>query len=420
MANENEVNRKSVSAGIAAWIGMGIGPNSMVAASMSLFIAPLTAEFHLTRTAVSALLLISPWGNAFFSPFAGRAMDRFGLRRVLLPGIVLFALASMARGFVEAPWQLGIAFLFVALASSMNSSVGYAKLISLWFSQHRGLVLGLCIALGSGLASASVPQVVRIVIHDFSWRTAYFSLGAFVLLVPLPILYVLMREPIRTETTAELRRIEADLPGLTRAEAMRTRTFWLILAAILLASMGLIGTTAHAVPLLGERGFSPLIGTTVLSCFFFGAVGGQLTSGIVADRINSQRVLLPYFVAALVGTMVVHNATSTPILLAGAVLMGVGQGAEIEFAAYITSRYFGLKAYGSIYSLMYAASNVGIGIGLMSMGFMHDFAGTYRPMTYVFGTSLTLATLCIALLGPYTYASRRALAKLAQAEPQAK
>jgi MFS family permease len=199
------------------------------------------------------------------------------------------------------------------------------------------------------------------------------------------------------------------LPGLTRAEALRTPSFWLLTPAIFLASMALIGTTAHAVPMLTERGFTSLIGTTAISCFFFGGIAGQLTSGFFSDRIDSPRVALPYFLCALIGAMVVHVTRNQAVLLGGAVLMGMGQGAEIAFAAYLTSRYFGLRAYGSIYSLLFASSNIGIGVGLITMGFVHDQAGSYRPMTYVFGVALTVAFVLIALLGPYRFASRKVL-----------
>ncbi len=403
-----EFTAASITAAIAGWIGMLIGPNSMVSASMSLFMAPLSKEFHLTRASISAILLISPLTTGLCSPLAGRAIDRFGLRRVLLTGALIFALASMSRAFVVAPWQLALSFFVVSIASAMNSSVGYAKLVSLWFSHHRGLMLGLITALGAGLGSALAPQIMRVVIMHWNWRVAYFSLGAFVLLLPLPLLFFLIREPRCRSTTDPLAH-EEDLPGLTRAEALRKPAFWLILAAIFLASMSLIGTTAHAVPLLVEHGFSTLIGTTAISFFFSGGIAGQLTAGFVADRVNSQRVVLPYFLSALVGAMIVHTANHVVVLLAGALLMGLGQGAEIAFAAYLTSRYFGLRAYGGIYSLFFGASNVGIALGVYSMGFCHDHFGSYHLMAYVFGGALAISSLCIALLGPYVYASRRVL-----------
>jgi len=236
-------------------------------------------------------------------------------------------------------------------------------------------------------------------------------MGAYVLLLPLPLLFFLIREPAQAAAARKpsAHAIESALPGLTRAEALRTPSFWLLTPAIFLASMALIGTTAHAVPMLTERGFTSLIGTTAISCFFFGGIAGQLTSGFFSDRIDSPRVALPYFLCALIGAMVVHVTHNQAVLLGGAVLMGMGQGAEIAFAAYLTSRYFGLRAYGSIYSLLFASSNIGIGVGLITMGFVHDQAGSYRPMTYVFGVALTVAFVLIALLGPYRFASRKVL-----------
>jgi MFS family permease len=404
-----EFNSKSIRAVIAAWIGMFIGPNAMVSAPMSLFIAPLTHEFGLTRTAVSSILVISPLSIALFSPFVGRAIDRFGLRLVLLPGALLFGLASMARGYVSHPWELAVMFFVVSIGSAMNSAVGYAKLISLWFSIHRGRVIGFVVALGAGAGSTIAPQVVRLLIHNYNWRVAYIAMGAYVVLLPLPLLFFLIREPAGTVSAKKTHEVEVSLPGLTRAEALRAPAFWLLLPAIFLASMALIGTTAHAIPMLTERGFTSLIATTAISCFFFGGIAGQLTSGFFSDRIDSPRVALPYFFFALIGAMIVHLTTNQVVLLGGATLMGMGQGAEIAFAAYLTSRYFGLRAYGGIYSLFFASSNVGIGVGLITMGLVHDYAGTYRPMTYVFGAALTIVFVLIALLGPYPFASRKVL-----------
>jgi MFS family permease len=406
----SEYNTRSLLAALAAWLGMFIGPNALVSAPMSLFIAPLKVEFGLSSFAVSSILVISPFATAACSLFVGRAMDRWGLRRVLLPGVLLFGVAGMARGVVHAPWQLGLSFLVVSMASAMTSAVGYAKLVSLWFGANRGKVLSLVVALGAGLGSALTPQVVRLLIHNYDWRVAYISLGAYVLILPLPLLFLLVREPQGARAgQLSQHHSDADLPGLTRHEAVRSRSFWLLWFAIFLASMALIGTTSHAVPMLTERGFTSLVGTTAISCFFFGGIAGQLTSGWIADRIDSPRTALPYFIAALAGALMVHTVTSKGLLLSGALLMGMGQGAEIAFAAYLTSRYFGLKAYGSIYGVLFASSTFGIGTGLMLMGLVHDFAGSYRPMKFVFGTALLISVVLVGLLGPYAFASRKAL-----------
>jgi MFS family permease len=411
-----EFNTSSIRAAFASWLGMFLGPNSMVAASMSLFMAPIAAEFHLKRSAISLILMVSPWTTAFFSPFAGRALDRFGLRNTLVFAIGMFGLMGISRGFVHGPVQLAFTFFLVSIASALNSSVGYSKLVSLWFSKHRGLVLGLVTALGAGAGSALAPQVVRLIIGGYGWRVAYIAIGGFIALMGLPLMWMLMKEPPRPAVAATTSAPLVEAPGLTRAEAIRTRTFWFLFLAIFLASMALIGTNGHAVPMLTERGFTSLIGVTAISCFFAGGVLGQLTAGAIADRIDSSRVVVPFFVFALVGVLIVHTTKIVPVLLGGAFVMGLGQGAEIAFAAYLASRFFGLKAYGAIYGLLFAASNVGIGVGLGLMGLVHDWAGSYKPMALVFGGALAVSVVLVTFMGPYRFASRRAAAAAAPAE----
>jgi len=116
---------------------------------------------------------------------------------------------------------------------------------------------------------------------------------------------------------------------------------------------------------------------------------------------------LPFFIAALIGVLIVHSAARTFSLLIGSLLLGVGTGAENGLAAYLTSRYFGLRGFGNIFGFMLAAANLGIGVGLMLMGIAHDLAGDYGPMRMVFGAAMALAVLCIGLLGPYVYPSGR-------------
>jgi MFS family permease len=400
-----EFTTASVRAAIASWLGLFFGPNAMVSAPMSLFMVPVASEFHLDRATVSAILLLSPITTAILTPFGGRILDRMGFRRTLLLALVVFGVCSMSRGLAQNPWQLAVTFALVSVGTALNSSVGYSKLITLWFTRNRGLVLGLAVALGAGAGSALAPQIIRPLIHAYGWRWAYILSGAFILVVVLPLMALLLREPPARALDAHGQVVSDQ--GLTRAEALRTHTFWFLLFAVFLASMALIGTNAHAVPMLTERGFDARIAVTEISVFFIGGVIGQMSCGIVADRIDSQFVVAPYYALGLAGLLIVHTTTSATALLPGAFIMGLGQGAEIAFAAYLTSRYFGVKAYGAIYALYFGASNAGIATGLLLMGIVHDHAGSYRPMALIFGAALGVATVLVAFMGPYRYASRR-------------
>ena len=174
------------------------------------------------------------------------------------------------------------------------------------------------------------------------------------------------------------------------------------------ASMSLLGTLQNSVSILTERGLSGDLATTLASLSFAGVILGEFSSGVLVDRVNTPRIILPYFISALIGLLIVHTSTDPTLLKIGALMMGLGLGGEVGQNAYLVSRYFGLKSFGAIYGLTFAASNIGIGCGLILVGWVRDTTGSYEPMRYIFGTAMMVSVLCIALLPAFTFAGRRA------------
>jgi cyanate permease len=77
---------------------------------------------------------------------------------------------------------------------------------------------------------------------------------------------------------------------------------------------------------------------------------------------------------------------------------GLAAGAEMEQVAFITSRYFGLKAYGQVYAAQYIAFQLAVGVGPMLAGRIFDITGSYLLALHLcvgafFGGALLIATL---------------------------
>lgn len=414
---ENEVNVRSASAATGAWVGLLVGSNAMIAATNSNFMKPLAATFGVERAAISASLSLTALVVALAVPACGWAMDHFGLRRILIPGVILFGLLMLIMSRVTTIWAFALLQIPMGIAVSMHSSVGYAKLVSQWFDRWRSLVLGLIVALGAGVGQTTMPIVSQWLISHYGWRSAYVGIALIILCFGLPLIVLLVREPPRDKSGASspvmpmdtLTQQPADVPGIRVAAALRRPAFWLIFIAIMFGSMTLLGTLQHGVPLLTEHGFDVNVATHALSFAFAGVVTGQLTSGVVVNQINTPKVIVPYFAAALVGLMIVHSThaeSGTPLLFTGALLMGLGLGGEVAQNAYLISRYFGLKAFGGIYGLTFAASNIGIAIGTFALGKVHDMTQSYDSMRTAFGICMMISVLCIAALGPYVYARK--------------
>jgi MFS family permease len=89
--------------------------------------------------------------------------------------------------------------------------------------------------------------------------------------------------------------------------------------------------------------------------------------------------------------------------LVGAALCGAGIGAEIDLMAFFISRYFGLKAYGRIYGLMFMLFNVGTGLGPALSGRAFDRFHSYSQIFTVYEAALVLTCLLLVGLGDYAY-----------------
>jgi MFS family permease len=406
----NEFTRPAVTAAIAASVGMFVGTTPMVSAVASLFIVPISEEFNISRTDFSVLMLVSPWIVALFAPFGGKLLDRYGTRRVILPVVLVFGLTQWGLWASHSLWQVIVLFGFTGVCGAVHTYTSYTRVVSMWFARRRGIVMGFMIALGSALGGVIVPQLVRIWIRDYDWHDAYLGMGCIILFYGLPMLFLFLREPAsaRPATLASAAK-RVQLAGNTWSEALRSRTFWTVEIALVLAPLGIIGTVAHMFPMLTERGFDPTSAGYALSSVYIGGMFGQICSGYLLDRVNSPRIVLPFFAVGMVGITIVHTTHTLATLIPGAMLLGIGSGSEIGIAAYLMSRFFGLKSYGAIYSTVFAGANVGLGLGILAMGQAHDRFGSYAPMAYLMPVALLLTIGLLATLKPYTYEKQSAV-----------
>jgi MFS family permease len=413
----SEFSRLSIGAAIAAAVGAAVTVGPMIVPTFGIFMVAFGKAFGWTRTEFSSVILVTAWIGAIVTPFAGRLIDRFGVRRVMLPGVALFGLALMSVSLVRGKlWELYAFYALVGLTAGVQNAVPYSKLVSLWFQRHRGAVLA-CVTTAYGISYAIMPQVVRPLIASHGWQSGYIFLGGLTiasLLVLIPLLHA-------PPSTSAIHLGNEGAAGVTLAEAVRTPAFWMIGVTIFLAVDALVGTLAHAFPMITDRGLSPKLAADVISTVALGSMVGQISFGFVLDRSNSPQVGALYFASALIGASLIHYGAAASALVPGGFMMGVGQGAELGLAAYFVTRYFGTRHFGEIYGWLYAGATVASGLGPLLMGLAFDRLGSYRPMEIAAEISLALAVICVACLPAYRFAAGRSTppagtAALAEAE----
>ena len=177
------------------------------------FLKPIAADMHWQRSTVSFALSLATFLSALATPILGRMMDRWGIRAISLPGLPVFAASlGMLALSPGSPAAFIILAALAGVASTVQAPLPYAKAISAWFDDRRGLALGIAMA-GVGLGAIIVPQIARALIELVGWRGAYVGLGALTLAVAFPAVALSIREPDAREESGRAGRRSCGAPA---------------------------------------------------------------------------------------------------------------------------------------------------------------------------------------------------------------
>jgi MFS family permease len=393
----------------ASAVGLFWGPPVTIY-SFSVFLKPLMQEFHAGRAAVSLVYTLHLLAGAVCAPLVGWLVDRYGSYRVILWATAIFAsILLLNRAFSATLLEFYLFYVALGLLLNGVGPIPYGYLVSHWFDRRRGLALGLTM-IGIGSGAMVMPSFAQQLIARFGWRTAYAVLGGGVLLVAIPVLGTILKEkpqdlgllPDGAPPEDSRARSKTAGTGFSAQHAWRSGTFWLMVCAFFFVSVSVQGCLVHTTAMLSDRGIpaetaalgSSLMGAAVL----FGRVG----TGYLLDRLFAPHVAAVFFGGAALGIGLLWLGR-TPVAFAGGFLVGLGLGAEVDLIAYLIGRYFGLRAFGRIYSSAFAAFALAGALGPLIMGASFDRTGSYRLALVTFLAATLVAAILMTRLGAYRY-----------------
>ena len=391
---------------VACTVGNAVSITPMVYTVFGMFLIPISTEFDWPRAAVSFVLLIVAVAGAMSYPVIGRMIDRYGGRPVILVGNVALAASVAGVSLIGASrLQLYAAYALVGIAGAIPSSVTFTKVIAGWFDRNRGLFLGVVGGLGNGVGAALSPLFVNMLLVNYGWRGGYQGIAMAILVIGFPVLFVLLHDPEKS-AAHDAAADQAQVQGMTLAQARATRTFWIILAAIALGAGCMTAVFAHVVPMLLDRGLDSDRATAVLATFSLVTAAWQIGVGYLLDRVPRPWIAAPFYLAALAGLILFESSSSYPQLIISGVLMGLGLGTEYGVLPYFLSRYFGVRHYGAISGVTYGVIVLTQGITPFLMDLVFDLNGSYDAAILVIGAGLLGGALLILRLLPFDVVAR--------------
>lgn len=390
---------------LAAFFGMSM--TSVAIHSTGLVIAPLTDEFAWNRTEITAGVTIASLLSIPLSPFVGALIDRFGVRRLAVPGTVLTSLGiagiALANGSTV-QWLL--LWIYLGFALLLVKATIWTAAITSTFHAGRGMAISVVLC-GTAFTAIAVPPLMQAVTDNFGWRQGYVALallwGAPTILLTYFCLFDAHDRKQQASGGDDGRRsASADLPGLSIREAVRSLTLWRIGIATLI--MLLLGSSlvVHKVPMLTEFGMQRATAAWLVSLTGLSAVVGKLVTGWMMERWDSGLVGSGTNVAtALALVLLLEPFRGPATIVIGMMVVGYAGGTKLQLCVYLTGVYAGMRNYGKIFGVMASVVAVAGGLGPIVGGAIYDVSGSYQGLIVIAIPASVLSAVLILWLGEY-------------------
>ena len=384
---------------VAAFLGMMFSISTLHTNTLGVLTPELGKAFGWSRSQVQASLAVMVGTFMLASPAAGMLINRFGARRVLLVAMPLLSVTFMAFALMR-----GSLAQFYALAA-LNACVGagtlpmaFARVVTEWFPRRTGFALATAL-LGPGVLSVFSVPLVMIIVERFGWQGVYLIVGAMPL-VMYPVVWLWLRsppEPCGAGTSAP-----AEREGL--GEALRQWRLWVMGFAFLLAQAAIGGCLTNLPTLLADGGLTRTEVMAVAPALGASAILGRLVGGRMLDRWWAPAVGLAFMLLLAGGLALLGHGALTPFFaLAALVLIGFSNGVELDLLPYLVSRYFGLRAYASVYGVLYMFVGVGGGLAPILFSLARDLTGSFAVVLFAGCGAIALAGVALLALGPYRH-----------------
>jgi MFS family permease len=410
------------------WYIVGVGFLANVASSfalastLSIFLKPLTSELAVSRGVFSLLRSGEGIIGACLAPLVGTLVDRYGGRWLMAIGTTIVGIGYFFLGHVDSFSQFAaIRLTLVTLGDAIMGYMVVNVVISQWFVRRRGRALAFT-SMGVGFAKVCMPVVAAWLLLTLGWRQTWTVFGVLTIaLLVLPALLIVRRRPedmglfpdgagepgIEPGSFAGKKPFAEDHPAnpsetvWTRAEAVRTSAFWLLVITFGISSVGVTGLNLHVYPYVTDIGHSPVVAASVMSVIASMQLGSPLAWGFLAERIDPRIAAMLRFIVQGIGLGLAISTSNLICLYAGFFLYGIGLGGNMVLPDLLWANYFGRRSLGRIRGMGLLISQVLAAFGPPFFGFLFDATGGYGLSFALFGAALaTSAFLSLMLRAP--------------------
>jgi MFS family permease len=309
------------------------------------FLVPMQHDLGYSAAQLTGAFSLALGISAVSGIAVGRYLDRHSPRGLMTAGSIAGVALVLAWSRIE---DLAALYLLWAAIGVVMSAVLYEPaftVVAKHFQDTRERRRAMtAMTLVAALASFIFLPLSQALIDTHGWRDALLVLAAILAAVTIP-LHAFVLRPAQPQPVA------AAAHAVAAGAALRSSPFWLLSGAFVLASLSAIAMMVLAIPFLLERGHSPAFAAFAVGLVGVSQIPGRLLFGPLAARLPRAEATASVFVLIALGVIVVVSFHSTSAVLAGLVVLGMGNGMATLARATAIAEVYGAAAYGTIASV---------------------------------------------------------------------
>ncbi|WP_371365498.1 MFS transporter [Pseudomonas sp. QL9] len=358
--------------------------------SLSVFMLPIATTFGSSNAQTGLLATAFIFSMTLATPVAGWLLDHVAPRAVMVSGATIAALAYLLGARSADIGQLTLAMALGGVGIGASTYVPAVTLATRWITpQRQGLAFGVLLA-GASVGAVLFPMLLTEAIAAQGWRGAMQAIAVLLLVVCLPLLLWLARNP--AAPAAGHHQARSAEQGLGIAEALRTSRYWWWVAMQTLLILSSIGIFIGLVPYLVSAGYSATSAAAILAATSGAAMLGNFFFGLLSARFDARNILLLGTLVGAAGLLCLLGAPLSKLGIGAIALFALLWGGTFnlvnQLAPLLLVEAMGQRNFGSLLGIGNLVSGLVAAFGPEAVGYLVDVTHSY-----------TLAILaCVALM----------------------
>ncbi|MCC5810126.1 MAG: MFS transporter [Ectothiorhodospiraceae bacterium] len=379
---------------LVVFVSLGLASLSFGAVtSIPILMQPMVEDLGWPRATLGlahALAMVAA-GTVGFA--IGYLADRISFAVLSITAGLATGIGLMLSSVATEPWQLYAAYALLVGALGQGTFFGpITANVSRWFDRNRAFAMAIVLC-GQSVGGLTVPIALRGLAEAWGWRDAMAAYGLLCLVLIVSCSLVFAKAPPKEPQTPPT----SDTTGQHSAKIAQLRLFTLVTATLMLLNAGSFIVIAHLVAFGEEQGLPAALSAGILSILLGVTLVSRLGGGALLDRTHPGGVLVVCIALLPVGILMIEAGSgSIHLMMAGAILLGLGYGGVFPALTHIVRATFPSSRAGTWISAMFLFGFLAAATGSWLGGMLRDISGTYS-LSLIVALALTAGSLGLAL-----------------------